>query len=197
MLVIAILVKATSEGPMMYTQPRVGLDRRAGRRERRRTNDGGGQYAARRMVDHGGKVFRIFKFRTMEVAQTTVGEIWASPDDPRVTPIGRFLRKYRLDELPQLFNILTGEMNLVGPRPEQPRIFADLRERIDHYPVRQRVLPGITGWAQVNRAYDQTFEDVQEKVNFDLEYLNRRSALEDIRIMMRTVPVVLLKRGGM
>jgi lipopolysaccharide/colanic/teichoic acid biosynthesis glycosyltransferase len=148
-------------------------------------------------VNHGGKIFRILKFRTMEVEQTPTGEVWASPDDPRITRIGAVLRRYRLDELPQLFNVLTGEMNLVGPRPEQPRIFAELREKIDHYPVRQRVLPGITGWAQVNRAYDQTFDDVKEKVDFDIEYLNRRSALEDIRIMMRTVPVVLLKRGSM
>ncbi len=197
MLLIAVLIKATSEGPMLYTQPRVGLDRRAGRRERRRTYDGGAKYTSRRMVDHGGKIFRIFKFRTMEVAQGPASEVWASPDDPRITPIGRFLRKYRLDELPQLFNVLTGEMNLVGPRPEQPRIFAELREKIDHYPVRQRVLPGITGWAQVNLSYDQSFDDVKEKVDFDLEYLNRRSAFEDIRIMMRTVPVVLLKRGSM
>lgn len=197
MLVIGVLVKATSEGPMLYTQPRVGLDRRSGRRERRRTYDGASRYASRRLVNHGGKIFRIYKFRTMTVSQEPPSEVWASPDDPRITPLGRVLRKYRLDELPQLFNVLTGEMNLVGPRPEQPRIFAELRERIDHYPVRQKVLPGITGWAQVNRAYDQTFDDVKEKVDFDLEYLNRRSALEDIRIMMRTVPVVLLKRGSM
>lgn len=196
MLVVAILVKATSGGPALYTQPRVGIDRRAGTRERRRTY-GGGKYASRRMVNHGGKIFRILKFRTMEAEHKPTGEVWASPDDPRITKIGHVLRKYRLDELPQLFNVLTGEMNLVGPRPEQPRIFAELRDKIDHYPVRQRVLPGITGWAQVNRAYDQTFDDVKEKVDFDMEYLNRRSALEDIRIMMRTVPVVLLKRGSM
>ena len=196
MLVIAILVKATSRGPVLYTQPRVGLDRRAGPRDRRRGSPSN-RYMQRRMVDHGGRVFRIFKFRTMTVDQPAAVETWASPDDPRITPVGRVLRRYRLDELPQLFNVFLGDMNLVGPRPEQPRIFAELRDKIDHYPVRQRVLPGITGWAQVNSSYDQSLDDVRKKINLDLEYLDRRSAMEDIRIMVRTVPVVLLKRGSM
>ena len=196
MLVIALLIKLTSRGPVLYVQPRVGRDRRAGPRERRSLYKNA-PYSQRRIVDHGGEIFRIYKFRTMYTEERDVGEVWASPDDPRITPLGRVLRKYRLDELPQLFNVLRGDMNLVGPRPEQPRIFAELREQIHHYPVRQRVLPGITGWAQVNQAYDQSLDDVRRKVNLDLEYLDRRSAVEDVRIMLRTVPVVLLRRGAM
>jgi len=195
MIVLAVLVKATSPGPVFFTQPRVGLDRRSSGRDRRPASEAG--RPKRRQVNHGGRVFRIIKFRSMTVDQPTRSEVWASPDDPRITPLGQMLRKYRLDELPQLFNVLKGDMNLVGPRPEQPRIFAELRDHIDRYPTRQRVLPGITGWAQVNLSYDQSIDDVRQKVHFDLEYLRRRSALEDIRIMLKTVPVVLLKRGSM
>jgi lipopolysaccharide/colanic/teichoic acid biosynthesis glycosyltransferase len=106
------------------------------------------------------------------------------------------MRKYRLDELPQLFNVLRGDMNVVGPRPEQPNLFEDLRQKIDRYPARQQVLPGITGWAQINLAYDSCVEDVRKKLDCDLEYIRRRSMIEDIRIMARTLPVMLGKRGG-
>jgi len=123
-------------------------------------------------------------------------QVWATRNDPRVTPLGRVLRQYRLDELPQLFNVLRGEMNVVGPRPEQPAIFARLREQIPHYQERQRVRPGITGWAQVNQRYDTSIADVQRKVALDLEYVARESVLEDVRILARTVPVVLLRRGA-
>jgi len=123
-------------------------------------------------------------------------EVWARPDDARITAIGRVLRKFRLDELPQLFNVLRGEMNIVGPRPEQPAIFVYLREQIEGYQRRQRVRPGITGWAQVNQGYDQSVEDVRRKVRFDLEYIRRQSALEDVKIMIRTIPVMILRRGG-
>jgi lipopolysaccharide/colanic/teichoic acid biosynthesis glycosyltransferase len=123
-------------------------------------------------------------------------QVWAHPDDPRVTPVGRMLRKYRLDELPQLFNVLQGDMNLVGPRPEQPKIFEDLRRVIKGYEVRQRVRPGITGWAQINRPYDQSLEDVVHKVELDIEYIRHRSLLKDVRIMLETVPVMVLRRGA-
>jgi lipopolysaccharide/colanic/teichoic acid biosynthesis glycosyltransferase len=113
-----------------------------------------------------------------------------------VTPIGRVLRKYRLDELPQLSNVIKGDMNVVGPRPEQPNIFLQLREQVDGYSRRQRVLPGITGWAQVNHHYDQTIDDVRRKVQLDLDYASRMSAAEDLRIMVRTVPVMLFRTGG-
>src|SRR5256712_14150429 len=123
-------------------------------------------------------------------------EVWVLPDDPLVTPVGRVLRKLRLDELPQLWNVLVGDMNIVGPRPEQPAIFAELREQIQEYQRRQRVLPGITGWAQINLAYDSSVEDVREKLNYDLEYIRQRSALEDLKIMLLTPAVMLGPRPG-
>ncbi len=139
----------------------------------------------------------IYKFRTMRHTNgDAAAEVWASPDDPRVTRLGRVLRKYRLDELPQLVNVVRGEMNLVGPRPEQPAIFAEMRNRIPGYRQRQQVLPGITGWAQVRHRYDRSIDDVRRKVAFDLEYIARRSALEDVKIMALTVPVVVFKKGA-
>jgi lipopolysaccharide/colanic/teichoic acid biosynthesis glycosyltransferase len=186
MLAIALLVKLTSPGPVLYTQTRVGLDRRRG---------GGGNW--RRSVDYGGRLFTIYKFRTMSARQKDPdAQVWAAPNDPRVTPVGRVLRKYRLDELPQLLNVLKGDMNVVGPRPEQPKIFMQLRDQVDNYPARQRVLPGITGWAQVNQQYDQNVDDVRRKVQLDLEYAARTSAMEDLRIMLKTIPVMLFRRGA-
>ena len=188
LLAIAILVRLTSRGPVLYTQVRVGLDRRepvvGGQNHRRERN-------------LGGRPFTIYKFRTMGVdAEHHSGAVWAQQGDPRVTPIGRLLRQYRLDELPQLFNVLKGEMNIVGPRPERPTIFAELREHIAEYPLRQRAKPGITGLAQINHHYDRSLEDVRTKVHYDLEYIRRQSVAEDFRIMLKTVPVVLLRRGG-
>ena len=110
--------------------------------------------------------------------------------------VGDFLRKTRLDELPQLINVVLGDMNIVGPRPERPSIFAELRQNIESYPLRQQARPGITGWAQINRAYDSYIDDVRAKVEFDLEYLERQSVLEDLKIMARTLPVMLFKRGA-
>ncbi len=186
-LIVAIAVWLTSPGPILYTQTRVGIDRRARRAL---------ALYDRRGSDHGGSVFTIYKFRSMYCDAEKSGAVWATKNDPRVTPIGGFLRKTRLDELPQLFNVLRGDMNIVGPRPERPSIFARLREDITEYPLRQRAKPGITGWAQINLAYDSTIEDVRKKVDLDLEYLRRQSVYEDVRIMLRTVPVMLFKRGG-
>lgn len=188
LLVIGLLVKLTSRGPVFYTQERVGLDRRA--RSLRPTNH-------RRALDLGGQPFTIYKFRTMYVdAEHKTGAVWAAKNDSRVTQIGRFLRQYRLDELPQLINVLKGEMSIVGPRPERPAIFAHLRANIAEYPLRQRAKPGITGLAQINHHYDACLDDVKKKVQFDLEYIQRQSLLEDLKIMVKTVPVVLLRRGG-
>ena len=188
LLVIALLVRLTSRGPVLYTQLRVGLDRR-------RPLDPVQNH--RRERNLGGLPFTIYKFRTMRVdAEHGSGAVWAQQRDPRVTPIGRLLRQYRLDELPQLFNVLKGEMNIVGPRPERPTIFAELREHIAEYPLRQRAKPGITGLAQINHHYDRSLEDVRTKVHYDLEYIHRQSVTEDFRIMLKTVPVVLLRRGG-
>ncbi|HEU4801500.1 MAG TPA: sugar transferase [Gemmatimonadales bacterium] len=188
MLVVALLVRLTSRGPVIYTQTRVGLDRRG---------DGPESHNRRRLEDVGGKPFRIYKFRTMTVqAENGSGAVWAQSDDPRVTWIGRYLRQYRLDELPQLVNVLKGEMNVVGPRPERPTIFRQLREHIHEYPLRQRAKPGITGLAQINHHYDRSIEDVRTKVTYDLEYIRKQSVLEDLKIMFQTIPVMLFRRGG-
>jgi lipopolysaccharide/colanic/teichoic acid biosynthesis glycosyltransferase len=186
MALIAIAVKLSSPGPVKYTQTRIGLDRR---------RRGSGTNTGTRRRDLGGQPFRIFKFRTMRVqAQET--ERWAAAGDTRITSVGKVLRQYRVDELPQLFNVLRGDMNVVGPRPEQPAIFARLRGRINRYSRRQLVRPGITGWAQVNLAYDQTEDDARRKLQYDLEYIGKQSAVEDLRIMARTVPVMLGKKGA-
>ena len=187
MLLIAVMIKITSRGPAIYTQPRVGIDRRNGR--------AAGNH--RRRNDIGGQPFTIYKFRTMRASPAAAAtQVWASPNDPRVTRVGQFLRKYRLDELPQLFNVLRGDMNIVGPRPEQPGIFDKLRGEISQYQHRQRVLPGITGWAQINHHYDSCVDDVKRKVAYDLEYIARCSAVEDFRIMLRTFPVIAFKKGA-
>jgi lipopolysaccharide/colanic/teichoic acid biosynthesis glycosyltransferase len=188
LLLVALMIRLTSRGPVLYTQVRIGLDRRepldASRNHRRERN-------------LGGEPFTIYKFRTMRVdAEQGSGAVWAQQRDPRVTAVGGLLRQYRLDELPQLLNVLKGEMNIVGPRPERPTIFAELREHIAEYPLRQRAKPGITGLAQINHHYDRSLEDVRTKVHYDLEYIRRQSVTEDLRIMLKTVPVVLLRRGG-
>jgi lipopolysaccharide/colanic/teichoic acid biosynthesis glycosyltransferase len=187
-LIIAIAVKLSSPGPVFYTQTRVGLNRR-------RLLPPGSRY---RQTDCGGRPFTIFKFRTMRVctAADQPAQVWATPDDPRITRVGRILRQFRLDELPQLVNVLCGDMDIVGPRPEQPAIFARLREEIPGYQARQRVRPGITGWAQINQHYDSSIDDVRNKLAFDLEYISRRSLTEDLRIMLRTLPVVAGGFGG-
>ncbi len=185
MLAIAVAVKLTSRGPVFYKQTRIGLD------VRRST---GGNH--RRRVDLGGRPFTLYKFRTMRVETPGAKQVWASKRDPRVTPIGRFLRSTRLDELPQLWNVLLGHMNVVGPRPEQPIIFQDLREQVNGYALRQRVRPGITGNAQISLKYDTCVDDVRKKVAADLEYIDRQSVLEDLRIMVLTAPVVIWRRGG-
>ncbi len=187
-VLLAALIKLTSRGPVFYLQERVGLDRRL---------PGDAAHNHRRARDLGGRPFTIYKFRTMRVdAEQLSGVVWAQPQDPRVTPLGRVLRQYRLDELPQLLNVLRGEMNIVGPRPERPTIFAELRSHIAEYPLRQRAKPGITGLAQINHHYDRSIDDVRTKVTYDLEYIRRQSLREDLRIMLKTIPVILLRRGG-
>jgi lipopolysaccharide/colanic/teichoic acid biosynthesis glycosyltransferase len=225
LVLIALAVKLTSRGPIFYTQVRVGVDRRARIERRRRADRRGGaerrlgldrrsrppdrratascradvarRVVGRRTADIGGYAFRIYKFRTMCVdAECASGVVWATRNDPRATAVGRILRHFRLDELPQLYNVLKGDMNIVGPRPERPSIFCRLREEIPEYPLRQRTLPGITGWAQVRHSYDACIDDVRQKVRFDLEYLQRRNLWVDLQIMVRTIPVMLFKRGA-
>ena len=188
MIVAAFLVRLTSNGPVFYTQVRVGIDRRYKRT--RAINE-------RRREDLGGIPFTIYKFRSMRVDAEVNGQaVWAKQDDDRVTGIGRVLRKSRVDELPQLYNVLIGDMNIVGPRPERPSIFVRLREQIDEYPIRQRVKPGITGLAQISNPYDRDLDDVRRKVAFDIQYMRHQSLFEDFRIMLRTIPVMLFRIGG-
>ncbi len=184
MLLIAVAIKLDSRGPVLYKQLRIGIDRRARGR--------GEEDTGRRTADLGGRPFLMYKFRTMHVdAETDTGPVWASSQDARTTRLGRWLREYRLDELPQFFNVLKGNMSVVGPRPERPSFVGRLRDEIDGYTLRHRVPPGITGWAQVNRDADQSVDDVREKLRYDLEYLYHRSLWFDLRIMMRTLPVML------
>lgn len=178
MAAIAVVVKLTSPGPVFYRQQRVGLDIRAA---------AGGNF--RRKVDLGGKPFTILKFRTMRAAKPAEEiQVWASENDPRITRVGAFLRRTRLDELPQLFNVLRGDMNIVGPRPERPSIVLRLREQIDEYPMRQRTKPGITGWAQINgwRGETDTREKILRRTEHDLYYIENWSLLFDLYIIART-----------
>lgn len=187
MLLVALAIKLTDRsGPVLYRQSRVGLCVRSSQ---------GGNF--RRKQDLGGRPFTIYKFRTMRAARP--GEevqVWASENDPRITRLGTFLRKTRLDELPQLWNVLKGDMNVVGPRPEQPEIFQNLRKEVDMYAARQRVRPGITGLAQVTLQYDTCLDDVRKKVQADLAYIERQSLVEDLRIMAMTAPVMLFRKGS-
>lgn len=188
MLITALGIRLTSKGPIFYMQTRVGIDRRWNRTR---------ALHERRREDLGGSPFTIFKFRSMKVdAESNGTAVWAKKDDDRVTAVGKVIRKARIDELPQLINVLRGDMNIVGPRPERPSIFVRLREQIDEYPIRQRVKPGITGRAQVLHNYDTCLDDVRTKVSHDLEYMRRQSLVEDLAIMARTVPVMLFRIGG-
>jgi lipopolysaccharide/colanic/teichoic acid biosynthesis glycosyltransferase len=185
---VALAVKLTSRGPIVYSQTRVGLDRR------RHVIDA---LYSNRKQDQGGMIFTIYKFRTMRAdAERNSGAVWATRNDPRVTRLGRILRRTRLDELPQLVNVLKGDMNIVGPRPERPSIFVRLREDLPDYRLRQRTRPGITGWAQINHSYDTSIDDVRAKIRYDLEYLERQCLAEDLKIMVKTVPVMLFSRSG-
>ncbi len=188
MLLTALIIRLTSRGPVLYTQTRVGVDRRW--TPTRALNE-------RRQENLGGSPFTIYKFRSMRVDAEGNGQaVWATKNDDRVTTVGKFLRKSRIDELPQLFNVIMGDMNIVGPRPERPSIFVRLREQITEYPLRQRVCPGITGLAQVSNPYDTCLDDVRKKVYYDIEYMKRQSLAEDLRIMVRTIPVMLFRIGG-
>jgi lipopolysaccharide/colanic/teichoic acid biosynthesis glycosyltransferase len=184
---ISILVRLTSPGPVLFHQTRIGLDRRMGNADEEHDH---------RRFDCGGRPFRILKFRTMSVDdEADLKAVWAAPPDPRITSLGRFLRRIRIDELPQLFNVLLGDMNIVGPRPEQPKIFSELSAVITGYGLRQSVRPGITGLAQLNQGYDQTLDDVRAKVKWDLEYIRTQSFQGDLKIMLQTIPFLFKRRG--
>jgi sugar transferase (PEP-CTERM system associated) len=171
MLVVALLVKLTSLGPVLYRQKRVG---------------------------EKGHPFVLLKFRTMRSdAEAATGPVWATEDsDPRITPLGRLLRKTRLDELPQVLNVLRGEMSFIGPRPERPHFVESLRQVIPYYDERHAVKPGITGWAQIKFGYGSTLEDAEEKLQYDLYYIKHMSLAFDLGIVFDTVKVMVVGKGA-
>ena len=146
-------------------------------------------------VGLNGKLFRIMKFRSMRPDAEKDGAKWASKDDDRVTRIGHFIRKYRIDELPQLFNVFRGEMAFIGPRPERPEFVEQLVREIPYYNQRHNVKPGLAGWAQLNYPYGASVTDSMEKLKFDLYYVKHQSLLLDLLILIRTTEVVLFGRG--
>jgi sugar transferase (PEP-CTERM system associated) len=167
---IFLAIKLDSRGPALYRQERVGI---------------------------GGHPFYCYKFRTMrQDAEADTGATWAADDDPRITRIGKFLRTSRLDEIPQLWCVLKGDMAFVGPRPERPEFVAWLSREIPYYGVRHVVRPGITGWAQIRYKYGNTMEDAREKLQYDLFYIKNASIGLDLLIVFQTVKIVLLGRGA-
>ena len=169
MLLVALLVRLDSPGPILYRQERVGL---------------------------GGRTFTVLKFRSMRVNAEACGPVWAQARDARVTRIGSFMRRTRIDELPQLINVLRGEMGFIGPRPERPHFVEKLAELIPFYRERARVKPGLTGWAQVNYPYGASVEDARAKLSYDLFYVQNRGVLLDISILCATVRVILFQEGA-
>jgi len=195
---VALAVAIDSPGPIFYSQIRVGVNRRYRARRRDRIPVQREQrLIERRRILSEGRLFRIHKFRTMVVgAEDGVGPVWALADDPRVTRVGKWLRLLRLDELPQFWNVLKGEMSLVGPRPERPHFVGRFAQRIPGYTERLRALPGITGLAQVERSYDACEEDVRDKLGFDLRYIEDCRLTTDVQILFKTVHVVFRRRGA-
>ena len=169
MVLVAAAVKLTSNGPVLYSQRRVGQN---------------------------GRIFIIRKFRSMRVdAEAQTGAVWATAHDSRLTPIGRWLRSTRLDELPQLWNVLIDDMSLVGPRPERPEFVGDLERQIKFYAQRHLVKPGLTGWAQISYRYGSTVEDALQKLQYDLYYLKHMSVALDVFILFATLKTVLSRTG--
>jgi len=192
MLLLAAAIKLESpRGPVLYAQERVGLNRR------RENGNGHREGPERRRAPCKGRPFKILKFRTMiPDAESVTGPVWAAKDDPRVTRVGRVLRCLRLDELPQLLNVVTGEMSLIGPRPERPHFVDRLSEDIPDYVHRLNVPPGITGLAQVERDYDGSVEDVRTKLKYDLFYVRNRCALLDFKILFKTLEIMVRGKGA-
>jgi len=199
---IALAIWIDSPGPTFFVQERVGLDRRVGF-DRRRGTRKNSKNNDRRHGNICGKIFRMYKFRTMrQDAEARCGPVWAADDDPRITRVGKILRRFRIDECPQLFNVLKGEMSIVGPRPERAFFTTRLSEEIPCYEERTAwVKPGITGLAQVNNGYDSSVDSVKEKLLYDHAYgasLTRfwSAIWADVSILLRTFFVVLIGRGA-
>jgi sugar transferase (PEP-CTERM system associated) len=170
MVFVALLVKLTSRGPALYHQERVGL---------------------------GGRIFTVHKFRSMKAdAEAETGAVWAQAKDARLTPIGDFLRRARLDELPQLWNVFKGDMSMVGPRPERPEFVGRLTDQIPFYGLRHCVRPGVTGWAQVRYTYGASVEDSMEKLQYDLFYIKHMTIAFDLFVLISTIKTVILRRGA-
>jgi exopolysaccharide biosynthesis polyprenyl glycosylphosphotransferase len=165
----AVLVKLDSKGPAFYRQPRVGLY---------------------------GELFDVIKLRSMRTDAEVGGAQFAQENDPRVTRLGRFIRKVRIDELPQTWSVLKGEMSFVGPRPERPQFVAELEEQLPFYAERHMVKPGITGWAQINYPYGANLEDSRHKLEFDLYYAKNYTPFLDLLILLQTLRVVLWHEGA-
>jgi lipopolysaccharide/colanic/teichoic acid biosynthesis glycosyltransferase len=153
-------------------------------------------YRQERVGQHG-RPFMVNKFRSMAMdAEKDSGPVWAQADDPRVTRVGRLIRKLRLDEIPQMWNVLKGEMSFVGPRPERPAFVQRLRERLPYYSERHNVKPGVTGWAQVCYPYGSSEAAALEKLNYDLYYIKHSSLTMDITIMLQTIKIILFGAGS-
>lgn len=206
LLLVAIAVRLTSRGPVIFSQERVGLNLRQKKRDRRQRDeelelpDGverRGTGINRRRDGGYGKPFTLYKFRTMRLDAEKNGAQFAVKGDPRVTCIGRFMRKTRLDELPQLWNVLRGEMSLVGPRPERPEFIEKLSAEVPNYINRLGLKPGLTGLAQVINGYDNNIESFRRKVAFDLLYLRNCCLWNDLKILLRTIRVVLSGSGAL
>ena len=205
MLLTALMVKLTSSGPVIFRQTRVGLNLRSASRDRRRgpssppeeTGERRGTRPDRRLRSSYGRHFTLYKFRTMRVDAERDGARFAVKGDPRITPIGRFLRRTRIDELPQLWNVLKGEMSLVGPRPERPEFIQQLSDEIPDYLARLGLQPGLTGVAQIVNGYDNNLDSFRRKVAFDLLYLQHCCAWNDFKILLRTIRVVLTGSGAL
>jgi len=197
-MILPILIKLDSRGPVFYAQTRVGRNRR--QRDRRycqRTDVDDRRKRSRRRVDNIGIPFIMYKFRTMvDKAEAQCGPVWATENDPRVTRLGRIMRKSRLDEIPQFINVLLGHMSLVGPRPERPNFVKKYSAKLDDYSGRLNVKPGLTGLAQVSTGYDSSDESVRIKLDYDLKYVDNWSLWLDLKILCRTVTVVLTGRGA-
>jgi lipopolysaccharide/colanic/teichoic acid biosynthesis glycosyltransferase len=168
MVIVGFIIRLDSPGPIFYSQLRTGLY---------------------------GKPFRVYKFRSMYQDAEKRGAQWASQRDPRITKVGHWLRVLRIDELPQIINVLRGEMSLIGPRPERPEFDVKLKEAIPYYEMRYLVKPGITGWAQVLYPYGASLEDAYEKLSYDLYYIKNYSLFLDMVIVLKTIRVVLLGKG--
>jgi lipopolysaccharide/colanic/teichoic acid biosynthesis glycosyltransferase len=199
-LVVAILIKLTSPGPVIYRQERVGLNRRNGN-GRSGSGDVGGvayedRHGDRREVAGFGKPFTMYKFRTMTHEAENGRPEWCGSADPRVTPVGRVLRKTRVDEIPQFVNVLRGDMSIVGPRPERAYFLAKVDEALPNFKLRLRTKPGITGLAQIEHGYTNTIQGMHKKLVFDLEYIEKLSLRNDLKILLRTIGVVFTGKGA-